>query len=169
MVNYSYNKQRKEYLHAWKIAHPGLVRDYHKRNTITLVCSQCQKEFQKVKYYITQTQKERPNAKFYCSRKCVALGHINPKAVLWKGYWIVRKIINGKFKRIFVHIRIAEKVLGRKMKEGEVVHHINGDKSDNRHKNLVICDNHYHKFLHERMARLWAREHLSKNPNPILA
>jgi len=51
----------------------------------------------------------------------------------------------------YVHRTIAEKVLGRKLKGAECVHHIDYDKSNNGLDNLVICPNEkYHKLLHAR-------------------
>lgn len=49
------------------------------------------------------------------------------------------------------HRVIAEQTLGRKLKENEVVHHINMNKTDNRRCNLLICTKAYHRLLHYRM------------------
>ena len=59
------------------------------------------------------------------------------------------------------HRIIAEGVLGRHLKRDEVVHHINGDKTDNRNCNLLICDRSYHATLHHKMSLLYAREKFS--------
>jgi hypothetical protein len=48
------------------------------------------------------------------------------------------------------HSLIAEKVLGRKLKPGEVVHHLDGNGGNNEHNNLIICTQAYHAGLHDR-------------------
>lgn len=53
------------------------------------------------------------------------------------------------------HILVVEKTIGRKLKYPEVVHHINGNKHDNRTKNLLVCTESYHRYLHNRMSYLY--------------
>ena len=48
-----------------------------------------------------------------------------------------------------VHILLAERLLGRPLKENEVVHHINGDKTDNRLENLRVMERGEHTRLHK--------------------
>ena len=74
------------------------------------------------------------------------------------GYVYIR-CFGDKTKYRGEHILIAEKALGRRLRCGEVVHHINADHADNRNQNLLICTTGYHRQLHENMALAYAREH----------
>lgn len=58
-------------------------------------------------------------------------------------------LINGK--KIQMHRIIAEKVLGKTLPKGAIVHHVDGNGLNNSNSNLVICPNNaYHLFLHQR-------------------
>lgn len=68
---------------------------------------------------------------------------------LHAGYLLLTK--DGQQK--FVHVRVAERALGKPLPPGAVVHHVNGARSDNRPSNLVICQSQaYHRVLHRRIA-----------------
>lgn len=55
--------------------------------------------------------------------------------------------INGR--HINEHRYLMEQKVGRKLKRNEYVHHINGDKLDNRIENLMIMSPQEHNELHK--------------------
>lgn len=54
----------------------------------------------------------------------------------------------GEHKGRRVHDVLMEKVLGRRLQKNEVVHHIDGNKSNNDINNLIVMDNKEHVRLH---------------------
>jgi hypothetical protein len=56
---------------------------------------------------------------------------------------------------VMEHIMVVESVIGKEFKHPNRIHHINGNRSDNRKENLVVCeDERYHQLLHTRTRAL---------------
>ena len=52
---------------------------------------------------------------------------------------------------VLEHVLIASEALGRPLPNKAVMHHMNGNPSDNRNENLILCENQaYHLLLHKR-------------------
>ena len=68
--------------------------------------------------------------------------HIN------KGYLCYRRRINGKSKSLPCHRFISQAFLGRKIMKDEIVHHINGNRLDNRRENLQVMKRSDHGRVH---------------------
>lgn len=134
---------------------------------IEMNCLICDK-----KYMVAPWRIKTGRGKF-CSLSCCAsynfTGDRNPR---WKnginmsdGYKSITQKNHPKANKhgyILEHRLIAEKALGRLLKRHEIVHHINGIKTDNRNENLLICSASYHKWIEKRMAELYQKEHFCK-------
>ena len=61
--------------------------------------------------------------------------------------WGYKQIwVNGK--KVYEHRYVMEQYLGRKLKHGEEVHHIDGNKLNNDINNLVVLSTADHKKIH---------------------
>jgi hypothetical protein len=118
------------------------------------VCDCCGNEFQTFKCYEKRNRKHR-----FCSKKCEAeFKKLNNTRQSWKGGSISPttgyKYIKIDGKDIGEHTLVAELKIGRRLREGEVVHHINGNKTDNRPENLVVMTNEEHVALHHALPKI---------------
>ena len=57
------------------------------------------------------------------------------------------------------HVYVASRVLGRALKKGEVVHHIDNNPKNNKPENLLVCTQSYHMLIHARQDALDACGH----------
>lgn len=60
------------------------------------------------------------------------------------------KAMKVRGKRIDEHRLIMQNVLGRKLARNEVVHHIDGNKSNNSLENLVVMTRSEHSAMHQK-------------------
>lgn len=54
------------------------------------------------------------------------------------------KVVAGSGRWKPEHVIVMERIVGRPLVPGEVVHHINGDRSDNVTSNLFLCRSRSH-------------------------
>jgi hypothetical protein len=117
------------------------------------LCSQCGKKYNDKKWFYFKTKDI-----WFCSRSCMCR-YVQLNSKRYK-----REMINDgrKYKLIKSHHRacksgyvlnsilVMEEKLGRKINKGEIIHHIDGDKTNDSPNNLMVCSSQlehlsYHK------------------------
>lgn len=73
-----------------------------------------------------------------------------------RGYARVQiRLGNGERRTVTQHRKVMEDIVGRPLRKGEVVHHINGIKSDNSPENLYLCKSlKQHRMAHASLEKL---------------
>jgi len=117
-------------------------------------CPQCSRIF-------STTDKRQ----IYCSKACSGQANSGVNHYRWKGWYI------NHYGYAFIyapghphanssgyareHIVVATELLGRPLRKGECVHHISGDRLDNRPENLQVMTLSEHSHLHNHDAPDW--------------
>ncbi len=87
----------------------------------------------------------------FCSIACRGRHFSGNNHPRYKGGWIAEgyRILRIGGQAIREHRLVMEQILGRKLGRRELVHHVNGDRLDNRPENLVVVSPAEHTLIHK--------------------
>ena|SRR3990167_4144245 len=137
-------------------------------------CDECGHLFLERKY--KSKSRKGGKGKHYCSRSCSSRATVRVQDLSYlkpfegqtagrnrlsrtghsSGY--VNVLVDGK--RVLEHRLVMEQHLGRPLRDGEIVHHVNSMKRDNRIENLEVLSRSEHNLRH------W-KEGSYDNRNPV--
>lgn len=120
-----------------------------KETRVVLACDYCRNEIVKRRY------EHRRHDLHFCDNDCKHAYFVREQNPAWQGgvteqsgYKMLRTELGAKAPYTREHRVVAEKMLGRTLLSDEVVHHINGDRSDNRPENLQVMTRSEHSRHH---------------------
>lgn len=112
------------------------VQQFKSKNLSTAVCNLCGVSYTVETYRLKRTK----YCSFSCKQSAATISRNIKSRGTGKGYVKVNKRHE--------HRAVAEKMLGRKLLPGEIVHHKNGNKKDNRPENLEVMTQSEHIKIH---------------------
>lgn len=121
------DEQRTRYMEAFKRRQISGAQNHRwKGGPQEGICQQCGSVFFASRHQLKKRK--------FCSRKCSDTAKIKPLS-----------------RPTRPHVHVAERIMGKRLPIGAVVHHYNENRKDNSPPNLVVCqDQAYHLLLHAR-------------------
>jgi hypothetical protein len=132
------------------------------KNRVSQTCLTCGKSFEKKLSDISRGKGK------YCSQSCAMKPRTGTLAPAWKGGVLPQptgyiKITIPGLGTVSEHRHVMEEHLGRKLLSTEQVHHINGNRADNRIENLIVVTYKEHAQFHlvrtKRLNGRWSFRH----------